>query len=284
MRVNFTSIDGLAFAWTVFRARTGAFVRLAVIDSLAAFALTVMFYAMAGAAYAAFTGAVSVDEPAAEAVTAAAGAFIAAAWPVFVIGIIMRLFIEAAWLRLFTRGETGGLLPFRFGPDEVALALSALAVFGVLCAAYIGMTLVLVLPASLAGGFLATLAGAVMLAGLIWLSVRLSPAMALSLRLRAFRVAEAWKGTRGLFWPLFGGFFLAVLASLVLGMLAMSLSMMTGGGANLQARFAEAGWAALVLPFLFQQAGAIISAALMRGVASKAAIAIDEAGQGLAGE
>ena len=163
----------------------------------------------------------------------------------------------AAVNRALLRPQEGGWRHLRLGADELrqlaVIFLQTLIVLG----AYVGMAIVLFvfigvggLLAGLAGGGapragLAILVGLLALAGflgefaaLVWLSVRLSLASALTFDTGRVRIFGSWKLTRGVFWPLVGAYLLTLvfLALVTLGPVVVSgvVAAMSGavGGAG----------------------------------------------------
>lgn len=160
-----------------------------------------------------------------------------AGWLVFgymlllILGVIFWAVFEAAVQRRYVRDEGFRL---RIGGDELRLILVAMIWFGVGVAGYI--LSVLAIGASTAGIIMAldderlgllTLLVSVVTVGFfwLWLSIRLAPASAMTIRDRRLKFFDAWGASRGRFWSLFGAyivlsiiiFFAAVIAWFVVG-------------------------------------------------------------------
>lgn len=144
----------------------------------------------------------------------------------------MYMVLLAASLRAVLRPEDGGFAFLRLGADE--LRLIGLTIFLLFCFyfGFIVVAIVLTLIVALfgaAGGL-----GAAMVVGFIemivllglfvWLSVRLSLALPLTLLRQTFVLAESWRLTRGRFWTLFGGYFVVFLVAAALGIAAAAVT------------------------------------------------------------
>lgn len=143
---------------------------------------------------------------------------------------VLSLFIAAAFLRVFVRGVVGGWIAgYQVGLDElrvlVVLVLTTLVLMGVGIGAGLAAILIASVLAATLGAIGAALSVFVVLAALgllIFVSVRLSPAMAAAIDQRRFlTLGAAWSSVRGRFWPAFGAYVLTLimglLASLVVG-------------------------------------------------------------------
>jgi len=144
----------------------------------------------------------------------------------------MYMVLYAASLRAVLRPQDGGFAFLRLGADE--LRLIGLTIFLLFCFyfGFVVVAIVLTLVVALfgaAGGL-----GAAMIVGFIemivllglfvWLSVRLSLALPLTLLRQTFVLAESWRLTRGRFWTLFGGYFIVFLAAAAIGIAAASVT------------------------------------------------------------
>ena len=157
---------------------------------------------------------------------------------------------EAACLRWLVRGETGGLLGLSLGADTWRVWFGYWLWLFMLIAGYIGVILIAVVIGAVggvAGG--ESMAGATVglvilgviaaLAGWLYVAVRFAPAAATSIARRRFAFFDAWKVSKGRFWPLFGAFVLLILIYIVATIVAGGV---VGGliGANMVTQFANA--------------------------------------------
>lgn len=128
---------------------------------------------------------------------------------------------EAACLRWMIRGETGGLFGLALNADTLRVYFTYWIWFLLLIAFYIlmvilGVGLAVALGSAASanpdqGGALglgAFVAGLLVLLLLLYFSVRLAPAAATSVARKRFAFFDAWKVTKGRFFPLLGSFVL----------------------------------------------------------------------------
>lgn len=211
---RFSAGRALGFFIEVFRARPAGFIALCVLHVVGYTALSVLgSLAMAhyGIDYmqAVLGGEASQFGP-------AWARYMGASSAATLIGIVITLWVETVWLRFMVSGQAR-LLP-RAG-DLGRVLLAFIVFFGVFFAGGIAAGLVVAFAMfvgmALEQAFLAAVLGiAVMIAaGLaaIWLLVRLSPFAALSVLERRIALAETFTGTRAVFWPLLGAWFLFIL-------------------------------------------------------------------------
>jgi hypothetical protein len=165
-----------------------------------------------------------------------------------IFALIMVLFTASQ--RAVLRPAERGFFYLRFGGDE--LRLIGLGFFIMICI-YIGSTLaslVMILLALIlglamgspgAGMAIFFLAFVVLMGAIVYCEVRVSLALPLTFIRGTFVLADAWRLTRGRFWPLFGAYFLItlvymVLASILLGVVvAPFLSALAQAGDNQEA-------------------------------------------------
>lgn len=175
--------------------------------------------------------------------------------------LVLLVVLVAAGLRAVLRPEDGGFAFIRLGMDEVRLvglallffiAMIAIAVvFGILLAIFIGAGVAMApgAPDASAAPFGQIPASAVVLmlffyAGIVWLQVRLAPSVALTMIRERIAIGEAWRLTRGHFWPMFGGFLVLGLM-LMLGYLALLLLIVAPFFGEIARGFGPGGMAAL---------------------------------------
>lgn len=162
----------------------------------------------------------------------------AGSWGV-ILGLLAALAFQGAWLRFLVRGEIAPIIPFRLGGDEVRLLGVNLLYFGVAIAAYIGVGFALATIGITGGGIIAvsgdnTAIGAAgfglvmffgslaLIASMIFISVKLSTAPALTIHDRKFRFFQSWEATNGVFWPM-------LLSYIAVGAIIMIVGSIIGG-------------------------------------------------------
>ncbi|MBL8537208.1 MAG: hypothetical protein JNM59_07370 [Hyphomonadaceae bacterium] len=131
---------------------------------------------------------------------------------------------EAACLRWLVRNETSGFLGLGLGADTWRVFalywiwfLCGLIFLALVVAFYVALRAVSGLHAAL--GVVTVFVGALAPLGLaalvIWAGVRLSPAAALSIAYKRLVFLDAWKATRGKFWPALGAFVLVIVGYII---------------------------------------------------------------------
>lgn len=178
------------------------------------------------------------DDPDPNEIFAAAGTLLALS-PVIVIGsLLVALMAQGAWLRLMTRNEVAGGIPFRLGADEGRLLLVNLCLTAFVIAAYIVGALFFTVIVAVTMGINAAADGAVWAAlvnGLIWfvavvgfavaaiiICVKLAAGPALTVRQRGFRLFHSFAATKGIV----GWLVLTYIVLLIIGLVgSMVLSM-----------------------------------------------------------
>lgn len=155
-------------------------------------------------------------------------------------GLLFGAVLNTAIVRAVLRPEEGRLGYLRLGADEfrvlgatLLLTLAGAAI--TLLAAFAAGLLVGV--ASLAGQAVAwlvgLLAGAAVLALVVFLAIRFSLVIPATFTDKRMAFKESWRATKGVFWPLLGMAVIAVIMSIVVGLLggivALPLTLATGG-------------------------------------------------------
>jgi hypothetical protein len=146
--------------------------------------------------------------------------------------LILILILLTAAMRAVIRPEAPGFAYIRLGGDEVRIV--ALAIF-MFIAFYLAMlvgaliigivTVAIGAAAGPAAAVPAAIVEVLILIGLfIFVEVRLSLALPLTLIRGQFVLAESWRMTRGRFWTLFGGYFVLFLILFVLWMVVASFT------------------------------------------------------------
>ena len=155
--------------------------------------------------------------------------------------LITSAMIYAAISRSVLRPGESAFGYLRLGMDEVRVLVVSLVLFIVfmvlmvvtsgIIGAVIGMTVASETPALWLLVVLLILAA---ICAFIWLSVRLSLAIPITMGERRIAILDSFAFTKGRFWPLLGMALLAWVMSIVVGLLgslvAMPLQMATGGG------------------------------------------------------
>lgn len=162
------------------------------------------------------------------------------------ISLIAGAVVYAAVSRAVLRPAESRLGYLRFGMDELRV-LVVTVVLGLLFVVLLGAVFTLV---GLVGGLavsaeapwlwlVAVLLGLAAFAGWIWLAVRLSLAVPITVGERRIAILDSFRLTKGKFWPLLGMAVLAGVLSLVVGLLGSlvmtPLQLITGGMTQLSA-------------------------------------------------
>ncbi|HRJ63854.1 hypothetical protein [Brevundimonas sp. UBA2416] len=157
------------------------------------------------------------------------------------LSLIASAMIYAAVSRAVLRPGESAFGYLRLGMDEVRVLVVSIVLFFVFMAlmvvasgiigAVIGMTVAAEMPALWLLVVLLILAA---IGACIWLAVRLSLAIPITMAERRIAIFDSFGFTRGRFWPLLGMALLAWVMSVVVGLLgslvAMPLQFATGGG------------------------------------------------------
>ena len=157
------------------------------------------------------------------------------------LGLVLSGVLSAAVARAVLRPSEKSFGYMRLGGDElrvifVSVALGVMGVLlGTVCFTVVGM--VAGFAAASGQGWLwlvVVLLGLAVCAVLIWLAVRLSLAIPITFAERRIALFDSFALTRGRFWPLLGMavivFIMTILISTLSGIIAMPITMMTGGG------------------------------------------------------
>lgn len=286
MTTRFDSAGALGFFWAVFTARPITFIGLAIWTIVYTVGLGALQYAPTVAYMEALNALPETEDP--TVLLSTVGSFYAASGPVWLVGVAGYILLETAWLRLFVRGEGNPLFPFRLSKDEGMFTLTGLALAGILIGAYIAWIIVAVIagtvlalalsPISPALGaaavFIAMFASAL---PFLWVIIRFSPALAMAVDRRAFVLGEAWSGTKGWFWSMFGSYLIAFLVMLVIGLVGLAVLFVMGYnfiGASAGVAFPP--FEFMMGLYIVQGLLALIPQAMIRGIAVRAAQQIGE--------
>jgi hypothetical protein len=286
MTPTFDVGKALTFGLDVFTARPMAFVTLAVWTVLYGAVLGVIQLQSIGPELATISQLNMSTEPSdPTAALAAMGQYFWLALPFFAVATILGLIAEAAWLRLFVRGQDVGIFPFRLGKDEIIYMISSLLVglslLAGLMLAFVAIIVISLVLAALgpAGIAIGSVVGFIVIMGVMIVGLTIAtPVMALSLLRGRIAIIETASGVRKIFWPLLGSLIVAVVGYMLFyALLTGVLGAMPFDQFGILPDGEVAHWATLFPYFVIVQAIAIIPIALLRGVACYAALQIDEA-------
>lgn len=138
---------------------------------------------------------------------------LAKSWPAFILVLVLVTALLSMLMggiyRLVLRPQEKGVLHLRFGKDELRLTGVNLLLFafGMIC---LTAELAAITAAEQTGG-LGFVVVFVLGAVTVWLGVRLSLATPMTFAQHRFAIGDAWRATRGRFWPMFGMILLAVI-------------------------------------------------------------------------
>lgn len=178
--------------------------------------------------------------------------------------IIIGAMLNAAVARAVIRPADSAFGYLRLGMDEVRVFVVSLAVGVLITVVSMLIFAVIGVLAGAAGAtgqtwlwlviVLASFAG---IAAIVWLMVRLSLAIPITVAERRMAILSSWSLTKGYFWPLFGiaviAAIMSIIVSLLGGIVAAPLTLLTGGlntlstqeGASL-IELIQVGWPALL--------------------------------------
>ncbi len=158
--------------------------------------------------------AATTDDPSPDQIFGAIGSLLVLMPFIAIFGILVSLMAQGAWMRLLTRNEVAGGIPFRIGADEGRLLLVNICFILLAIAGYAVVFAAIALVVALTMGVNAAAEGAVwagLLNGLIWfvavvalvaaaiiIMVRFAAAPALSVRQRGFRLFHSFAATKGI--------------------------------------------------------------------------------------
>jgi hypothetical protein len=157
----------------------------------------------------------------------------AALAPVYAIllpaGLVVQAMIAAAVFRLVLDPEDSRVHPVQFGAEEarlivLALAYTLLFLVAVVAAVLFGGIIAGLAAAAGAGPFVGILTSFALMAGLVYVAVRMSLGPVITFSEGRIAVFDSWAMTRGLVWPILGAYVLAVIAVVIFYLLALVLA------------------------------------------------------------
>lgn len=145
------------------------------------------------------------------------------------VGLVVQAMIAAAVFRLVLDPEDSRVHPVQFGAEEARLIILALAytllfLVAVVAAVLVGGVIAGIAAAAGAGPFVGILASFSLMAGLVYVAVRMSLGPVITFSEGRIAVFDSWAMTRGLVWPILGAYVLAVIAVVIFYLLALVLA------------------------------------------------------------
>lgn len=158
------------------------------------------------------------------------------------VSLVVTAMLMAAVARAVLNPGAGGFGYLRLGMDELRVFVVTLVLGILMFCAWMAVVVVIGVLAGLAGAtganwmwLFVVLAGFAGVAGIIWLAVRLSLAVPITVAENRFAFFDSFNVTRGRFWSLLGMAVIAFVMVLVISMLSwvitLPLGMMAGGDA-----------------------------------------------------
>ncbi|MEN0652465.1 MULTISPECIES: hypothetical protein [Hyphobacterium] len=273
----------LGFFWDVFKARPTTFIGLGIWWFAIALALAVGQMAFLGEELVAMQTASTDDLAAYMSISASYGAKLSL---FMIVNIAVMVPLESAWLRLFMSGQGNPIFPFRIGGGEGAYLLTMLVMLAILIAigvagviAFIVLMVVVATIAGESGVLFGAIVGYIALTAVMAaFGVRISPAFALAVHRRKIAFGAAWSGTKAMFWPLLGCFVIATIIMAVAYMIGMIAFLFIGVDMEMLASGLVAqDWRSAILPYSVIYIAMFVPVCMMRGIACKAALTIEEA-------
>ena len=155
------------------------------------------------------------------------------------VSLIVGAMLMAAVARAVLNPRAGGFGYLRLGMDEVRVFVVSLVLCILLFCGWLAVGLLVGVLAGIAGAtgaswmwLVVVLGGLAGVAAIIWLAVRLSLAVPITVAENRFAIFDSFALTKGRFWPLLGMAVIAFVMVLVISLLAMvvtlQLNLMTG--------------------------------------------------------
>ena len=155
------------------------------------------------------------------------------------VSLIVGAMLMAAVARAVLNPRAGGFGYLRLGMDEVRVFVVSLVLCILLFCGWLAVGLLVGVLAGIAGAtgaswmwLVVVLGGLAGVAAIVWLAVRLSLAVPITVAENRFAIFDSFALTKGRFWPLLGMAVIAFVMVLVISLLAMvvtlPLNLMTG--------------------------------------------------------
>ena len=155
------------------------------------------------------------------------------------VSLIVGAMLMAAVARAVLNPRAGGFGYLRLGMDEVRVFVVSLVLCILLFCGWLAVGLLVGVLAGIAGAtgaswmwLVVVLGGLAGVAAIVWLAIRLSLAVPITVAENRFAIFDSFALTRGRFWPLLGMAVIAFVMVLVISLLAMvvtlPLNLMTG--------------------------------------------------------
>ena len=155
------------------------------------------------------------------------------------VSLIVGAMLMAAVARAVLNPRAGGFGYLRLGMDEVRVFVVSLVLCILLFCGWLAVGLLVGVLAGIAGAtgaswmwLVVVLGGLAGVAAIVWLAVRLSLAVPITVAENRFAIFDSFALTKGCFWPLLGMAVIAFVMVLVISLLAMvvtlPLNLMTG--------------------------------------------------------
>ena len=148
------------------------------------------------------------------------------------VSLIVGAMLMAAVARAVLNPRAGGFGYLRLGMDEVRVFVVSLVLCILLFCAWLALALLVGLLAGVAGAtgaswlwLVVVLGGLAGLAAIVWLAVRLSLAVPITVAENRFAIFDSFALTKGRFWPLLGMAVIAFVMVMVISLLAMIITL-----------------------------------------------------------
>lgn len=285
MKPSFNVGRALSFAFEVFAARPSDFILISIWTVLYGAVFTVIQVQAVGPELAAIMASQTAATPAGNMeMVDMLGRYFSQLLPFLAVGMVISVLFEAAWLRLFVRGESLSVFPFRLGRDEGVYAVSGiLAILVMVVAMFIGWMAMMILAVLFAIGGTAGAAIGVFLGFLLLVAlmgaaaILILPVPALSVLSGRIALMEGVRGARLMFWPLLGAAVVAlIIAFIANGLFSGLIAFMPFDQFGQMPDGSKASVAGLLGYFMIVHLIGILPAAMLRGVASYTALRIAE--------
>lgn len=239
---KFDAVDAAFEGFRITREQPQAVLVWSVISLILSVLATTVLITMAGEAFGDIMDASRSGPADPEETLANMGRILPAYGLLLPLALVFYAVLYSAIYRSILRPGEGGPGFVRFGGDELRVGAAMIAYWVVVVLSFV-LAIMLAsfiagLLSELGGGGLGALVGVLLgvavFCGFIWVGVRLSLCLPMTFAEKRIRIFESWRLTQGVFWPLFGANVLALVLSLVIGLLALmiyfAIAALLGGG------------------------------------------------------